>query len=391
MEINSTSAIEARKELIAGADQTELQVEETILFSDSDLEKLDEYSLANQYELIDNQAVLLKWKICMCIRDKFQSHKLMGQFLIRFRYENPDHALSMTKQQQFNRYVHAGRFCMKHGIKDLKSVGIKKSNIYKLSSPLNMDIADDIYANIEGKNTSVDDVKRMIEQAKAVLTIEKPEKDGTAQEPINGEESPEISYLSNYTHLSENELYPLLAEYLKSKLKLCCLRIDEKRSGNQRGKDGNLWLHPDIVAMEALDKGLNEATRTFVKQDRGQRVLLWSFEVKTELNGSNVRRSFFQAVSNSSWANKGYLVAAHISDKVEQELKMLSELHGIGVILLDQENSSKSETFSPAKQRPNIDAQSVHRITEENEDFKDFMDEVNSYCMTGRTHDAFWL
>jgi hypothetical protein len=222
----------------------------------------------------------------------------------------------------------------------------------------------------------------MIEQAKAILTIEK-----IADEE---EENTEISSLSNPT-LNEFELYPLLVEYLKSKLKLRCLRIDEKRSGNQRGKDGNLWLHPDIVAMEALDKGWSEPVRTFVKQDSGQSVLLWSFEVKTELNSSNVRRSFFQAVSNSSWANKGYLVAAHISDKVEQELKILSELHGIGVILLDQENPSKSETFSPAKHRPKSDARSVHRITEENEDFKDFMNEVNSYCMTGRTPDSFWL
>jgi len=391
MEINSTSEIEAGKELIEGVDQTERQVQESILlFSDSDLKKLDLNSLIDQFERIDNQAALGKWKICMCIRNQFLSDKLMGQFYKTFRNEHPTHPLSVAGQQVINRYCNAGFFCVRFGINDLESAGILKSNIYELSRPANLDIADDIYAKIIGKKIRVDDVKRMIDQAKAVSTIEKSEKNGSAKEPIDGEENYEI-IVRPISILTEFELYPLLVEYLKSKLKLRCLRIDEKRSGNQRGKDGNLWLHPDIVAMEALDKGLNEATRTFVKQDRGQRVLLWSFEVKTELNGSNIRKSFFQAVSNSSWANKGYLVAAHITDKVEQELKMLSELHGIGVILLDQENPSKSETFSPAKQRPNIDAQSVHRITEENEDFKDFMDEVNSYCMTGRTHNAFWL
>jgi hypothetical protein len=58
------------------------------------------------------------------------------------------------------------------------------------------------------------------------------------------------------------------------------------------------------------------------KQGGGQSVRLWSFEVKKELNSSNVRKSFFQAVSNSSWANEGYLVAVSIvGEQVEQELR----------------------------------------------------------------------
>jgi hypothetical protein len=32
--------------------------------------------------------------------------------------------------------------------------------------------------------------------------------------------------------------------------------------------------------------------------------------MKKELNFSNLRESYFQAVSNSSWANEGYLVTA---------------------------------------------------------------------------------
>ncbi len=44
------------------------------------------------------------------------------------------------------------------------------------------------------------------------------------------------------------------------------------------------------------------------------------------------------AVSNSSWAHFGYLVATEINEDkqrgVERELQMLCALHGIGVILL---------------------------------------------------------
>ena len=181
--------------------------------------------------------------------------------------------------------------------------------------------------------------------------------------------------LSTTTNVfAECDLYPILINYLKSELKLFCQRIDEKRSKNSRGSGGNQWLHPDVVAMQPVDKEWNELIRSCVKQGAGQSVRLWSFEVKKELNGSNARKSFFQAVSNSSWANEGYLVAASISDStVEQELRMLSALHGVGVILLNPENPSESEMVLPARARAEIDWQSVNRILVENEDFKDYI------------------
>lgn len=190
---------------------------------------------------------------------------------------------------------------------------------------------------------------------------------------------------------SEHELYPILIDYLKSELKLYCQRIDERRSKNSRGSGGNQWLHPDIVAMQPVDKEWNELIRSCVKQGGGQSVRLWSFEVKKELSGSNARKSFFQAVSNSSWANEGYLVATSISDSsVEQELRMLSALHGIGVILLNPENPSESEMMLPARSRADVDWQSVNRILVENEDFKDYIELVSTYYQTGRVRARDW-
>ena len=200
-----------------------------------------------------------------------------------------------------------------------------------------------------------------------------------------------ITSIPNGSSLSEHDLYPLLIDYLNSEHKLFCMRINEKKSKNQRGLGGNTWLHPDIVAMQAVDKEWNELVRTCVKNGDGQSVRLWSFEVKITLNSSNVRKSFFQAVSNSSWANEGYLVATSISDnKVEQELRMLSALHGIGVILLNPENPSESEILLPAKSRPEIDWQSVNRILVENNDFKDYIELVSTYYQTGRIRKQDW-
>ena len=200
----------------------------------------------------------------------------------------------------------------------------------------------------------------------------------------------EIRSPVNNAVLTEHQLYPLLVDYLKSELNLFCQRIDEKRSKNQRGNGGNQWLHPDIVAMQPVDKDWNELVRACVQKGGGQRVRLWSFEVKKELNSSNVRMSFFQAVSNSSWANEGYLVATNIANNIDQELRMLSALHGIGVILLNPENPSESEIFLPAIARPEIDWQSVNRIVVENDDFKNFVELVSTYYQTGRTRGQDW-
>ena len=208
---------------------------------------------------------------------------------------------------------------------------------------------------------------------------------------IDKDEEEDFPLSTTLNALAECDLYPILINYLKSEFKLYCQRIDEKRSKNSRGSGGNQWLHPDIVAMQPVDKEWNELIRTCVKQGAGQSVRLWSFEVKKELNGSNARKSFFQAVSNSSWANEGYLVATSISDSaVEQELRMLSALHGIGVILLNPENPSESEMTLPARARAEIDWQSVNRILVENEDFKDYIELVSTYYQTGRIRSRDW-
>jgi hypothetical protein len=208
---------------------------------------------------------------------------------------------------------------------------------------------------------------------------------------IDKDEEEDFPLSTTLNALAECDLYPILINYLKSEFKLYCQRIDEKRSKNSRGSGGNQWLHPDIVAMQPVDKEWNELIRSCVKQGAGQSVRLWSFEVKKELNGSNARKSFFQAVSNSSWANEGYLVATSISDSaVEQELRMLSALHGIGVILLNPENPSESEMTLPARARAEIDWQSVNRILVENEDFKDYIELVSTYYQTGRIRSRDW-
>ncbi|WP_165177808.1 HrgA protein [Desulfovibrio sp. ZJ369] len=191
--------------------------------------------------------------------------------------------------------------------------------------------------------------------------------------------------------LQEQALYPLLISYLSSELRLYSLRIRESCSHNARGAGGNQWLHPDVAAMEPVDEKWNKYTRQCVKLNGSTSVRLWSFEVKKTLTLGNVRKCFFQAVSNSSWAHEGYLVATGIAEeRVEQELRMLSSLHGIGVILLDPENPSESEIFLPARRRIDADWQSIDRLVKENSDFQEYMELVSAYLQTERLRERDW-
>ncbi|MDJ1257372.1 MAG: hypothetical protein MRQ07_01770 [Candidatus Midichloria sp.] len=61
--------------------------------------------------------------------------------------------------------------------------------------------------------------------------------------------------------------------------------------------------------MQDLTSNWDQTTKNCVQQYSDKKAKLWSFEVKSLINSSNVHKSFFQAVSNSSWANYGYLVA----------------------------------------------------------------------------------
>lgn len=52
--------------------------------------------------------------------------------------------------------------------------------------------------------------------------------------------------------IDEHALYPLLSQYLWEEFDIFSKRIDEKRSSNKRGPNGNRWLYPDVVGMEDL-------------------------------------------------------------------------------------------------------------------------------------------
>ncbi|MCW8386888.1 hypothetical protein OQJ15_11275 [Fluoribacter dumoffii] len=204
-------------------------------------------------------------------------------------------------------------------------------------------------------------------------------------------ESIDIQYNSNQTSIKEQDLYPILSEFLWSELKIYSKRIDEKKSHNKSGPKGNKWLYPDVVGLEDLSHNWDREVRECVQHYSDKMTKLWAFEVKLLVNRSNIREVFFQTISNSSWANYAYLVASEIEGSATLiELRILSGLHGLGFIRLDTDTPSESQIMIPAKEKTQVDWNNVNRLVEENSDFKDYIKYVRQFYQTGEIRPKDW-
>lgn len=179
---------------------------------------------------------------------------------------------------------------------------------------------------------------------------------------------------------SERELHPLLSAYVKNDSHFKCYTktiFHVKSNNDKKGK--NKWLHPDIVGVYFPFQDYNQSTKDMIKSFNENAIKLFSFEMKIKIDIGHLREYFFQAVSNSSWANEGYLVALEYKKDSEllDEMSRLNNSFGIGFIKLNPKNIEQSEILFPAKINKNLDWKTINRLVEENPDFKDFIDYIN--------------
>ncbi|MDR0659242.1 MAG: hypothetical protein LBG19_00220 [Prevotellaceae bacterium] len=190
------------------------------------------------------------------------------------------------------------------------------------------------------------------------------------------EEETDILKLPSKNFL-EKDLHPFLAHFAFYTLNCYCKTINHSTSDK---KSFGEWVHPDIVGcIFPIDKWGNEVLE-LSSAIGNTSVKFLSFELKKEINLSNLRESFFQTVSNSSWANETYLVAAEISENEDflSELARLSSSFGVGVIKLDIEEPNSSMIKFPAKTRENLDWETINKLTVMNKDFNLFVKRIRN-------------
>lgn len=201
-------------------------------------------------------------------------------------------------------------------------------------------------------------------------------KHGTPETNQQAESEPTVQPAHNLTYL-EKDLHPFMAyfgfNYLKASLKtIHHAKSDKKEFGE--------WVHPDMIGCYFSFQNWNmDVVEVSSVMGNTGALKLFSFELKRQLNFSNLRESFFQAVSNSSWANEGYLVAAEVSEDEDfrNELKRLSSSFGIGVIELDLQDPDSTNVIFPALTRNIVDWDTVSKMTL-NPDFRDFLKRIKN-------------
>lgn len=195
-----------------------------------------------------------------------------------------------------------------------------------------------------------------------------------AQSEVTDNSSQIAHHLAKY---HERELHPVLTYFLKFDKYFQAYSKTIFHEVSPKGAKGeDKWLYPDMVAVhfEYANYQKNHVL-DFITKFNKPPIKIYSFEIKKELNFSNYKESFFQAVSNSSWANEGYLVAAQIlpDGQFIESLKKLSQSFGIGIIELNRHNVKQSKILSPAKFKEMMDYSVVNELANKNANFSQFL------------------
>lgn len=183
----------------------------------------------------------------------------------------------------------------------------------------------------------------------------------------------------------EKDLHKYLCYYAYYHLQCYTKTINHSLSSK---KEFGEWVHPDMVGCYFPFIHWKDEVYDLSSAICNTSVKLLSFELKRELNFTNLRESFFQTVSNSSWANEAYLVAHCISnnDDFMEELSRLSASFGVGVIRLDIKDPHSTEIIFLAKYRENLDWETINKLASMNNDFKDFLERVKIDLTTKKIH-----
>lgn len=177
----------------------------------------------------------------------------------------------------------------------------------------------------------------------------------------------------------ERELHPLLVSFLNNDEDFNIrAKTIHHESSKKEEKGKNKWNYPDIVGVRFPfdDEKMSGTTLDLLQNINQIQYKLYSFELKIIINFSNLKECYFQAVSNSSWANEGYLVAFDIDENVIEELKRLNASFGIGVIQLDIKEL-KPKVILPSSQRE-LDIETLNMLINDSPDFNIFIEDINN-------------
>ncbi len=170
----------------------------------------------------------------------------------------------------------------------------------------------------------------------------------------------------------ERDLHKLLSSFLKNNDTYSKTIFHEQ---SNRNDEHQKWIHPDMVGIKFL-KLQNPASQAFLKTiNKVDTFKLSSYEIKREINTDyELKKYFFQAVSNSSWANFGYLVALEINENLMDEIERLNLSFGIGIIQL-KPNPYESKILFQSRNR-DLEFKTIDKLCKIHKEFVRFIEQV---------------
>jgi hypothetical protein len=155
--------------------------------------------------------------------------------------------------------------------------------------------------------------------------------------------------------IPELELHPYLVKFANKRFNVFSKTINAVKILKKINKIGK-WSNPDIVGINPLILNINGILQDEVIKIgmfSSKVIEFYSFELKLKIDNNNVTESYFQTVSNSSWANYGYLVVGDLDTNAAflSILERLNNAYGIGIIKLDIDDPENSEIIISARKK----------------------------------------
>ncbi|PLV64377.1 HTH domain-containing protein [Brachyspira pilosicoli] len=259
--------------------------------------------------------------------------------------------------------------------KQIEETGKKKNSDFQMSKTPITSLASSIYTDIKYNPDTTIFVK--VGRGEFFL---KSKINSSNQNLINNtnEEDTDDIIVNNSANkkILEEDLHIPLTKYLYS-MKIYSKTINANATDvNLKGK--MKWGTPDIIAVTFKDY-INKSVLKLFNYINLPTTELYAYELKLKLTLGNLTEYYFQALSNSGWANEAWLVAMEINENdidLMEEIKRLNQSFGVGIIRLDYNNPEDSEILFSAKKRNDLDIDTMHKLCN-NRQFQDFINDVN--------------
>lgn len=202
-----------------------------------------------------------------------------------------------------------------------------------------------------------------------------------AGQAITASTEPTVTPQEPVKSFDERSLHKLFCNFLRTRNIYAKTIYHEKSS--TKADNTQKWVHPDIIGVQ-FEEFQNNATLSLLKAtDPKQSVHIYSYEMKRRVeNDSQLKQFYFQALSNSSWANFGYLVAFEIADGLEEEMERLNNAFGIGIILMQ---ATEATILYPAREKQ-LDYITIEKLNRINKQFCEFISKLSKVLLASKDY-----